>query len=206
MFLLVLALIFSLTSESRATVIWDWSFDTEAGQFITTGNLTGTSLAAGTYQLLDFSVSVTALGPNYIGSMSGGQWDYYYSEQALPSYQLIWDGTAVSEWQNSGTTSYPTWHFTNSSGAGIKVYYFGVAVENFWYTGGDPNLNPYVGPTWASLTANEAYPPPPGYHVAEGTITAYPSGSAPIPDASIMLLLGPSLLGLGLFNRKRKRN
>jgi len=84
-------------STSHATIIWDWSFASEAGTFTTDGNLVGGTAPADTYTITDFVVTATAVAGN-LGSLSGGQ--YFEFD---PTQGFIWDGSNPTQFfRNSG--------------------------------------------------------------------------------------------------------
>ncbi len=93
----------SFSSNVRADTIWVWSWNNEAGQFVTDGNLVGGVALPGTYDILDFSVDQTANGMP-IGSLSGGE----YTE-TQPTQGFMWDGSMATQWFRSSGT------FTNGS-------------------------------------------------------------------------------------------
>jgi hypothetical protein len=92
-FLSATALIACLAGETRADIPWTWSYASEAGTFVTDGELAcDESAPAGTYTILDFSVTASAF-PGNVGSLSGGE----YSENQ-PVQGFTWDGTQPTQW------------------------------------------------------------------------------------------------------------
>jgi hypothetical protein len=91
-----LTLVLMCGSQASATIIWDWSFGTEAGQFVTDGNLVGHFAPADRYTVSDFILLQSAfLLP---GSISGGQFD----EGTQPGNGFDWDGSAPTLFFRSG--------------------------------------------------------------------------------------------------------
>ncbi len=167
----------ALSQHAHADVTWNWSFGGEAGQFVTDGAGGG----AGTYNLIDFSVTSSSVGGT-IGSLLGGQYvDGQFSTE-MP-YSFVYDGSAVTQWLHSGSNSFDWWTFDSLS-SDIS-YFFG------WDFG---NINdPTKGTWWISNAAGDSGP---------ATVTVTAADVAAIPEPGSMALLGLGLSGL-LFARRR---
>ena len=167
--------LFALSSASNANVIWDWSFSGETGQFETDG-----SGGAGTYNLIDFSVTSSSVGGT-IGSLLGGEYvDGQFSTHT--PYSFNYDGASVTSWLHSGSNTFDWWTFDSVS-SNIS-YFFG------WDSG---NVNdPAMGAWW---TANDI-----GLHGASNvTVTA-----TSVPEPATIALLGLGLFGIGFAKRKSR--
>lgn len=102
--LLAAGLGFLNPSAAYAQIVWDWSFDTEAGTFTTNGSLVGGSAPAATYDISEFVVTSSVV-PGALGSLSGGE----YHEGAQPGQGFIWDGADPTQFFRDGG------NFTNGS-------------------------------------------------------------------------------------------
>ena len=91
-----LTLVVICGAPASATIVWDWSFGTEAGQFVTDGNLVGNLAPADRYTVSDFILLQSAFVP--LGSISGGQFD----EGAQPGTGFDWDGSAPTLFFRAG--------------------------------------------------------------------------------------------------------
>jgi hypothetical protein len=91
----------AICGVANAGIEWTWAnagTGTEQGTFITDGALVSEAAPAGTYTIIDFSVTATAYDIP-IGSMSEG--DYYTNQ---PEIGFDWDGAAPTIfWRESGT-------------------------------------------------------------------------------------------------------
>jgi hypothetical protein len=111
--------------SAQASIVWDWSFNSgaETGTFLTDDGI------GNTYGLTDFTVTSTSEGAT-LGSWS----DLSYSTDAyatLDPYSFNWDGTAVTQWNQSGSNSFNWWVFEDvASGANSFAYLFGYANPN----------------------------------------------------------------------------
>ena len=90
----------AICGAAQAGIVWSWTnagTGTEQGTFITDGNLVSDLAPAGTYTVIDFSVTATAyIIP--IGSMSSG--DYFTNQ---PDIGFDWDGSIPTVfWRSSG--------------------------------------------------------------------------------------------------------
>jgi hypothetical protein len=114
-FLSAAVLIVGLASEARADTLWTWSYASESGTFVTDGDPPcGEPAPAGTYSILDFSVTASAF-PGNVGSLSGGEFS-----QNQPVQGFVWDGVEPIQWFRSSGT------FTNGSNflrVGINLRY-----------------------------------------------------------------------------------
>jgi len=181
----------SLMTTAQASVVWNWSFETEAGQFITDGN----SSAPGIYTLSDFSVTSSGTGGT-IGSLSGGEYKTDNYLATLQPFTLIWDGFNVAQWLHSGLNSFDWWSFYDIPTSISLVdrpwrtkYFFG------WDTN---NINdPTRAAHWDGNNSNP---------LAVGDITVSPVlvpivSSVPVPAA--VWLFGSGLLGLMCIARRK---
>jgi len=93
-------ILLSSKEKVEASIIWDWSFDSNVGQFVTTGNASAGTAAAGTYLITDFVVTNSGSGAT-IGSWSTGEYDDTGFSTTSP-YSLVWDGSTIVGWHHSG--------------------------------------------------------------------------------------------------------
>lgn len=112
--LLTMAATLSTASLASADITWDWSWNSEAGQFITTGDLVGNAAPAATYTILDFTVTQTGNGMP-IGSLSGGEYAVFQAPQWFD-----WDGATATTWYRAnGTQS----NGSNFAAVGVSATY-----------------------------------------------------------------------------------
>src|SRR4051812_12468031 len=113
------------TLPASATIVWDWSFNGEAGTFLTDGVATANVAAPGRYtNILDFAVTSSAAGAG-LGSVSGGQYSTLEVSSPVgtdPSAYFDWDGSSVTDW-NHGALN--LWGFHDRTTGGDKFYVFG---------------------------------------------------------------------------------
>ena len=170
------ALVLLAPAVANATIIWDWSFDNTSGQFITTGS---DASVAGTYTLLDFSVTASDVAT--VGSLSLG--DYAYGPFSTNDpFSMVWDGGQVIDWLHSGNNSFDWWAFDETS-TGNDIF-FG------WETG---NIN----------TVDQA-----AYYMGDNsnpsyTVSVSAATSTTVAEPGILSLMGAGLIGLGLMRRRR---
>ena len=115
-----------LSTSANASIVWDWSFASEAGQFITDGDLNAGVANAGTYNFIDFSVTSSSTGGE-IGSFSNGDYQTEYSTDIPLSFD--WNGSHVTAWNHSGDNLFDWWAFSSTTVGLESVYFFG------WDTG-----------------------------------------------------------------------
>lgn len=175
------AALFLTSVNAQASVVWNWSFQGEAGTFTTSGTAPGNVAAAGTYNLEDFSVTTSGLG-NAIGSLLGGQYSAGGQGASLP-YDFNWNGSAVTFWNMAGTFPSDVWRF-GQAGAPFRRYVFGSDDES-----------PQVGDALAQ-TINSASHGPVTVSVLGNTI-----GAVPEPAAWSMMLAGFGLVGSAIRRR-----
>src|SRR5438046_2787054 len=93
----------------NATVLWDWSFNGEAGTFLTDGTASGNVAAPGAYALLDFSVTSSTAGAG-LGSLASG----YQLIGILSPAPVVYFGPTAFDWGGSSVTN---WHRAGSDDA-----------------------------------------------------------------------------------------
>jgi hypothetical protein len=85
---------------AQAGILWTWTnagTGTEQGTFLTDGELVSGEAPAGSYTLVDFTVTASVY-PLPIGSVSGGEYSI-----GQPSAGFLWDGAAPTQfWRSSG--------------------------------------------------------------------------------------------------------
>lgn len=159
---------FGLAEKANANIIWNWSFASEAGQFVTDGD----SPIAGTYTMMDFSVTSSATGGT-LGSLSGGN----YATNAFSTYQPFsfdWDGSEVTKWNSEGFNTFDWWVFRDVA-IPNQYYFFG------WDTG---NINDVTRGAHYDSSLGDYQP------LAVGDIHVY------TPEPATMSLLGIGTLSL----------
>lgn len=176
----VLSLFAGLTQVAQANTTWDWSFGTESGQFV----MDGSGYSAGTYNLVDFSVTSSAVGGT-IGSLSGGQ--YATGDNAFSTAQPFsfdWDGSNVTAWHHAGINGFSWWAFDDVPGAG--KYFFGWGVGNFNIVNS--------GAYWLNNNGLQGAP-------ALGIISV--SAARSVPDSgSTLAMFGVAILAFGSIRRR----
>lgn len=196
-FIFSLLIILTFAFNCEALIMWNWEFDTEAGQFITDGDLVGGIASAGNYQLVDFIVD-TSYDTRLLGSLIEGD----YQDGAFGTnqpYTFNWDGSQVTLWEHSGTNTFDWWVFQNNN----------LAVHEYWFAWEyDPTIpiGAVNDPTNAGLV-DLSVSAGGNWIRAHGTITVTPfSNVNPIPEPSTIILLGTGLAGLVGFGRKKLKN
>jgi hypothetical protein len=172
----VIALLLIWSATTNASVVWDWSFNGESGQFITDG----TDHSAGTYNVADFVVLSSSSGAS-IGSWSGGQYDDTEFSNGSP-YWFVWDGAQVTELISS-QSNWDSWFTFDDLGSNI-TYLFG------WETG---NIN--------TLTHASAYDITVSCCSQASYVYSVTPSQVPVPAA--VWLFGSALAGLGWLRRKQ---
>ncbi len=131
----------ALTVGAQGDIIWEWSFDTEAGAMVTDGTLVDGQAVVARYTILDFTVteSVSAsqpgLGvPSLLGSLSSG-----FFQESQPTQGFDWDGEDVTTWWRSSGG------YTNGS-----AFYHDAGVSyRYRFSPGDCAMDIVYGPTYA---------------------------------------------------------
>jgi hypothetical protein len=184
-FIVAILILVASVSAAKADIVWDWSFDDEAGQFITNGSIA----SPGTYTMLDFLVITSAAGAT-IGSLSGG--NYYTDTDDIPvfytrqPFSFDWDGSKITLWKHSGTNTFDWWVFGDV--VNNNLYYF------FAYNIGNVN-----DPAKAALYDKDLED---SLLRVVGDLTVEPANASSVPEPSAMILLG---LGLIIVAKARKK-
>ena len=139
MVLLTCTTVVSLANVAEAEIVWAWSFKnegqpcgTEAGRFVTDGDLGGNAAPAATYNVLDFEVIRSDFG-NAIGSLLGGQ----YNEGVQPGTGFVWDGAIDTQWfRSGGAATNGANYFPTTRGSPVGTYTFD---PGFYNVEGGPN-------------------------------------------------------------------
>ena len=109
---IILALLLTCAT-AQANIQWTWTnagTGTEQGTFTTAGDLVGDLAPAGTYTVLDFSVTASHYGLP-LGSISGGVYSI-----GMPDIGFDWDGAGPTLfWRQSG-------YWTNGFGLDVVDY------------------------------------------------------------------------------------
>ena len=162
-----LTLVVTCGSPANATIIWDWSFGTEAGQFVTDGNLVGNFAPPDRYTVSDFILLQSSFVP--LGSISGGQFD----EGTQPGTGFDWDGSA------------PTLFFRAGGALTNGANYFSNLSASFHG----------FGPTQAIVVSFEGDEG--DETLVSGPLTLAPVAVAvPEPSSGVLLLVGGAVAGL----------
>jgi hypothetical protein len=107
-------------APAQANITWEWSFQSEAGTFVTNGDLIGGLAPAGSYTLDPTTFTVLT---SSVPSLLGAGYTETYSPQGL-----VWDGSAVTQlWRDGGT-------YTN----GANLFHV-----DYWYALGLPDAMLY---------------------------------------------------------------
>ena len=167
-------LMLGISGIANAT-IWDWSFAGESGQFLTDGD----GDAPGTYKLIDFSVTSSAVGGT-IGSLSGGQYTDGIWDTAL-SFSFVYDGLTVTTWKHAGGSTEDIWAFKSTSTPG--AYRFGQGQS------ADGHMIWIDADCWCGETKTG------------GPLTV--SATAPVPEPSTWVLLSAGIVTFIGVRRKR---
>jgi PEP-CTERM motif len=177
------AVLFTLaaSSSAQASIVWNWSFQSETGFFTTSGTAPGNIAAPGTYNLEDFDVTSSGLG-NIVGSLLGGQYTAGGLGATLP-YDFNWNGSAVTFWNMAGTYPNDVWLF-RQSGTQFRRYIFGSDDES-----------PQVGDAYARNISADSYGPL--------TVSVLNSsvGAVPEPASWAIMIIGFGFVGAGMRNR-----
>jgi hypothetical protein len=178
--------LFAASTSADALIVWNWSFQGEAGTFTSGGTAPGNVAAAGTYTLEDFSVSTSALG-HVTGSLLGGQYSVGGQGNLLP-YDFNWNGSAVTFWNMAGTFPSDVWLF-RQTGAPNRRYVFGADDES-----------PQVNSALARTLSLESYGP------VTVSVLGNSVGAIPEPAAWVMMLAGFGLVGSAMRRRQLLTN
>jgi hypothetical protein len=177
-------------STANATIVWDWSFNGEAGTFQTDGIAQGNVAAPGQYNFQNFAVTSSAAGAG-LGSVTGGQYAWILAT-FLPApggksfTAFDWNGSSVTEWYRAGWESnwvFMPWVLYSKTGSTIYgLYDFG----DKYGAGLDPTSAYLIG----------------GGLISEGTLSVTVASPVPEPSTWAMMIIG--FCGLGFMAYRRK--
>jgi hypothetical protein len=170
------------TSPANAAVLWDWSFNGEAGTFLTDGTATANVAASGRYFFQDFAVTSSAAGAG-LGSVSGGQYSPLEVLSPVgtdPNTYFDWDGSSVTDWYHGGSNA---WGFHDLTAGGDEVYVFGA----------------FGNSQTAALAGSQV--------ISEGTVlitVAGPVLAEPVPEPSTWAMMILGFAGVGFMAYRRR--
>jgi len=143
---LALLLCAALAAPASANITWNWSADrgAHAGQLVTDGNIPGFGApAAGTYTVLDVSVTTSAFLP--IGSVSNGTYQ-------MPGAAFGTAGPYTITWSGSAVTSIDA-----GADAGVNGLVVGDADGTMWAILGADEFGGHAPTTWDFQSADGRY-------------------------------------------------
>ncbi len=166
----------ALAPAAQADTVWHWTIQTalgtNEGDFITDGSGGG----AGWYNFIDFSVTTAGIAGTSTGTYSAG--DFFIKYAYLPM-AMYFDGSAVTQWQNSVGTNF--WRIDDS----VSFHYFG-------YSNG--TTDPALASIYTDNTQNLAGV----YNVSFSSSSAVPE-----PASASLVFLGLAAAGMSATRRKR---
>ena len=98
------SIVLLVAASASANIVWNWSFSSEAGTFVTNGNLTDLA-GPFNFTILDFQVS-SSVDDEDIGAT--------YAGQDLPQ-GFLWDGSAPTQFYRAGGVFTNGANFFNAS-------------------------------------------------------------------------------------------
>jgi hypothetical protein len=174
------------TVPANATILWDWSFNGEAGTFLTDGTAPANVAPPGQYTLQNFAVTSSAAGAG-LGSLTGSQYMLVNILGPPPGGPTAfdWNGSSVTDWDRIGFDM-ANWFFypyVLYKGTPIRGYDFGAKFG----AGADPTSAFLFGPQGL---------------ISEGTLSITVADAVPEPSTWAMMIIG--VCGLGFLAYRRK--
>ena len=171
-----------LATPANASILWNWSFNGEAGTFLTAGTASASNdVASGRYNLLDFAVTASASGAD-LGSISGGPYrkiGITVPEGTVVVTRFDWNGSSATGFQ--GEPGVVNWWLFMDPGNPSKFYSFGSDENN---------------PLGARLFADGS--------LSEGTVLVTVSGAVPELSTWAMIILGFAGIGFMAYRRRNQ--
>lgn len=126
--LTVLGLLGTSASSSHASVVWEWSFDTEKGTFATSGNFVDTG-TAGTFAFLEGTFDVTLSRGGIVQSTDPTVLPYVGVGTTRLSFipgDMNWTGSGVGSFSVPGSGDPTRWwgNSSNPTGAPGRPYIY----------------------------------------------------------------------------------
>ncbi|PZP28702.1 MAG: hypothetical protein DI603_18645 [Roseateles depolymerans] len=171
-------LLAAATSASHATT-WVWSFAGEQGTMQTDG----TGNAAGTYNVLDFTVTSSSVGGT-LGSFSDGTYTANNLATFMP-YSFDWNGSEITQWHQAGTNTFG-WNIYQQTSQPDHFYFFGWA---------DGNVNVAMSAAYYNMTTASAI-----------SVGALSISAVPEPASVALMLGGVGLLALRAARISRRKD